>query len=492
MVPKRVTAAFWDNDLTTAHVLNVSSKGLCKDQMEKLGSDASAFGANIVPEKGYAFLHVITNGAGEYYGQNQNLDYFNEKEAAWTFPKPKKGIEKTARLKGGLKEYHKTYRQYGGVYRNHKNSRKIDPDTGKPFEKQGEIVDERYNEPMHRGEVIVKLPEARWGDVIEKVANGQPVCWSMGSSVPSETCSVCGNVAKTLKQRCPCLRADFHKIAEDGHVAFAINDETYYHDISEVGTNPAMKIAYTMEKVAATGMTPRKPEFTNLGLWLPMDVVKQMTTATEYKRYDLLQKLAKAEREAGEEVEELSDAFEEDDGQCMHIANMLKGLPLDEIFSATHKKNMLLSPKTFTVILIRNSKPGASDDEVERIASGVPSKLGNIFSQLLGNPDDVDEVCSDGHYCPHCSFPSIRTMSRLTDLSDELSVEPSAVRKRIIIKIVKGEPKKKMEKKACMPGSVEDRMATVLAKEYAKYQIAFLANTQGPYDFSSAVLAQNK
>jgi hypothetical protein len=310
-------------------------------------------------------------------------------------------------------------------------------------------------------------------------------------STPAEICSVCGNVAKTLKQRCPCLRADFHKIAMDGNVAFAINDETYYHDISEVGLNPAMKIAYTMEKVATSGMVPRKPEFNDAGLWLPMNVIKQMTSASEYARYDLLQKLAKAER-TEEPDADLSEALEEDDDECMRVADKLKGIPLDDLFSSLHKNHMMLSPKSFTVILIRNSKPGASDDEAGRIASGVPSKLRKIFSSIFSDPEEMEEVCSDGHYCPHCSFPNIGTVSKIRDLTDELSVEPPAIRKRIIIKIIRGGPEEKMEKKACRLSSAEDRIAGVVAKEYAKYQLAFLANAKGPYDFSNVVLAQNR
>jgi len=491
MIPKRSTAAFWDNELPTSQLLEVSSKGLSKDQLEKIGSDRHAFGSDIKPEKGFTFLHVITNGAGDYYGQNTNLDYFNEKEGSYTFPHPKKGIEKTARLKGGLEEFHKTYRKFGGVYRNHKNSRKVDPETGKPFEKQGSVADEWYNPTMHRGEVIVKLPTNKWTDVIDKLANNEIVTWSMGAAVPYETCGNCGNVAKKLKDRCPCLRADFHKIGEDGHVNFAINDETYYHDISEVGTNPAMKIAHTLEKVAASGMAPRKQEYNELGLWLPADVVREMATKEELHRYAILQKLAKAEKEDNPAREDIKEAVEKTDDEEKDISNKLSGIPLDELFSTLHSNQMLLSPKSFSVILIRSGKPGASSDEIENISNGVPDKLQNIFSSLLGSPEDTDEVCTDGHYCPHCKYPGVGNMAKVRDVSEDLSVKPEALRKKVIVKVIKGKSSEKMEKKACC-SPVEDRMAQVVAKEYAKYQVAFLAANKGPYDFSEVVLAHNR
>jgi hypothetical protein len=61
MFSKRVTAAFWDNDLSPSMMLKVSSFGPEKAQLQKIGSDITAFGLDIQPEKGFTYVHVITN-----------------------------------------------------------------------------------------------------------------------------------------------------------------------------------------------------------------------------------------------------------------------------------------------------------------------------------------------------------------------------------------------------------------------------------------------
>ena len=487
MLSKRSTAAFWNADLLTAHILGVTHRGADKSMLDKLGSAGTPFGSDIRPEKGYAFVHVITNGAGEVYGQNSNLDFFNESAGNWTFPNPRKGMQKTAQLKGGLKEYHKTYREHGGVYRNHKNSHKTDPSTGMPFEKLGSIADEQYNEDMHRGELIVKLATDKWSDVLHKIASEAPVCWSMGAAVPREICSMCGNEARKLSDRCPCIRGSFNKIAEDGHVAFAINDETYYHDISEVGTNPAMKIAYTLEKVAASGMTPHKPEFQAQGLWLPVDLMNKVAPKQESKRYTLLHKLAKKEKEVAPERADIAEGLSHSLDEEKDIADHCKGIPLDNLFGDLTKNKMLLPPRAFSVIVIRSCKPETADSEALQCASGVPDKLKSIFSDLLSSPSDTEDVVSDGHYqCPMCGGSSLS--SKMSPLKHLLSTEPEALKKRVVIRVIKGDPEEKIEKVAM--DSREDRWAQALAKEYAKYQLSFLAST-GSADLEETVLAQN-
>jgi hypothetical protein len=407
----------------------------------------------------------------------------------WEFPKPAKGIEKVAKLKGGLKEYHCTYMKYGGVYRHHRNSRKTDPKTGKPFEKQGEIVAERYNEPMHRGELILKLPDTKWGDVIEKLAEGNPVCWSMGSAVPVDICSNCGHASRSRKEYCDCLRYSLNKIAEDGSVTFALNDETYYHDISEVGTNPAMKIAYTLEKVASGNNVPRKPEFELAGLWLPTAVANQMLSRKAASKYTLLTKLAEEEKE--EKDTDGDDAFKREDSEENDIADKLKDIPLDELTSATAKEHMMLPPRSFALIVINSSKNPVTDGD--KVVNAVPSKLQDIFSKILSSPEDTEDVLEDGHYCPNCSFPDPSTSRKVKDLKGDLSLNPEHVRRRIIIKVDKGDkPETEVDKEAEALSATEDRMAEVIAKEYAKYQLALLASTKELGGCTGMVLAQNR
>lgn len=187
MIHKRVRASFWNSEGPAVHLLNIYSRGFDTDQLNKLAADESLKFKDIKPEKGYAFVHLITTGAGEYYSCNRNGDFFNEDSCTVSFPK---GLNKTAELDGGLKKYHSTFMKYGAVYRNHNNSKK----GATP---EGSIVMEMYNEPMHRGELVVKLPEDKWRDDLEKLASGGSIYFSMGCGVASDQCFVRDTLIET-------------------------------------------------------------------------------------------------------------------------------------------------------------------------------------------------------------------------------------------------------------------------------------------------------
>ena len=192
MITKQIQTAAWSWDRPALSLLNVYSRGLDKDQLHKIASDLSLASLSITPKKGCEYVHIITVGAGETFGSNSNADWFNERSRNFEFPYAKEASEKTGKLKGGLVEYHKTYREFGGVYKHHNNSRK-------GFNKEGSIVWETYNEPMHRGEVIAELPVEKWAEDLEKIANDEHVPFSMGCSVPFDRCSLCGQKNKTRK-----------------------------------------------------------------------------------------------------------------------------------------------------------------------------------------------------------------------------------------------------------------------------------------------------
>jgi hypothetical protein len=416
------------------------------------------------------------------HNSNSNGDYFNENACTYNFPHPARGIDKVAHLDGGLKKYHSTYTQMGGVYRNHRNSRKKDPATGNPFEKEGTIRAETYNDKMHRGELIVKLPDNKWGDVLEKLASGKPVFWSMAAAVPADICSYCGNKASSRAKYCSHLKNMMNKIAEDGHAIHAINDTTYYHDISEVAV-PAAKIAFTLEKVAS-GETCRKPELVEQGLWLPEHVVKRMVGAKGSNRYDMMQKLAKIEKIVKAvslpKEQDFSDAFTHSTGEEMNLADKLQGIPLEDLLSLTMSKKMLLPPRTFTIIVIRNAKP---PQEAERYLSepawldALPGKLSTIFSDLE-NSEELDDVLTDGSYSPCHSFPEKHSLSRIQALEPEMSLEPEPVRRRLIVKVIK--PSARIEKTASL-SPYGERLISAMSKEYAKYQLAFLEQAGEQY-----------
>jgi len=71
MIFKRSQTAFWDAGMPASHLLGVTSRGLDTSGMEKYAAASDDLRSQVKPEKGFTFVHVITNGAGEFYGSKR-------------------------------------------------------------------------------------------------------------------------------------------------------------------------------------------------------------------------------------------------------------------------------------------------------------------------------------------------------------------------------------------------------------------------------------
>ena len=285
MISKTVYPQQWFRDYPVAHLLDVHSRGIEASQLQKIAASEQTFGLEIRPEKGYGFLHLITMGAGERYGSNANADYFNKEARVAHIPKPCKGCSHELRLKGGLRKFHPTFMKYGHVYRDHRNSRH----KAAPL---GDIVCETFNPVMDRGELIVKLPEDNWRNELQKLARGEQVGWSMGTGVPADFCSICGNRAPTKKDYCYHMKFQKMAILDDGHQVFCYNDEPHFHDISCVSV-PADRIALTLQKVASGQPVALAVEEVP---YIPLRVIEKIGSEKEQERSRLLGKLAEIEK----------------------------------------------------------------------------------------------------------------------------------------------------------------------------------------------------
>jgi hypothetical protein len=466
MISKRYITGMDEMAFPGTSILEVSSKGIESAFMQKTAAKHCPLYKNIKPEKGYSFLHIITTGGGERYGANSNADYYNEVSRPFTFTSPAPGIQKTAQLAGGLKDYHCTYMQFGGVYRQHRNSKK-------GFQKEGTVVAEWVNPEMHRGEVIVKLEDEKWGEALQKLAKGEQVAWSQGSGVPYDICSNCGHKAKTRAQYCSCLKYNKLELDKEGRQIFAINDMPHFHDISEV-TVPADKLALTLQKVAA-----QRGTYTSLGqfiqestegLYIPLSLMHKLASKRELDRLTLLQKLAKVEKEikvnplgSAEDVAEAMQLSEEEEKD---VVKNVEGISLDKLLAGLDKKNMLLTPNTFIRIVI-----GKWPQDVDNVKN-FPGALQNVFEDMMED-GNLKDVLEDSSFTPCCNFPDTSVSNKLNGLSDLLSLDAEPVRKRVITITIAPKGKGSMSKEAQSGEPTEE--AKVLAREYAKYQLAFLA-----------------
>ncbi len=229
--------------------IKLASDGLRgNDRRELIKRSSHAF-ANLIDTvtigKDETPCHVIAMGATEAYGANRNGDGF--KEAA-------------------LIKFHPTFVKNAKNFRNHKNK-----DTKKCY---GNVKASHYNEEMKRVELLVtfynskeaadKRGELYAGDgVLEKVAKGDDIPWSMACRVPYDICSSCFNKAASRAEYCTedsCVspdgiqrggcRENLTKVAFDGHQLHVDNDRPDFFDIShliigdKMPGRPADRIAY--------------------------------------------------------------------------------------------------------------------------------------------------------------------------------------------------------------------------------------------------------
>ena len=214
--------SFYDPTEPTVQIINFDkSHGMIKAAAD---SQINNYVAQIKPEPSKVYLHILAMGAGEYYGANRNADLFNE---------------------DNLLKCHKTFETTGFVYRNHKNK---DPSIA-----LGKVIYSIYNHRMHRVELIVSIDRDRAPDVIDRIDNGDFPATSMACRTPSDTCSICGNVAHTRQEYCTHLRNELGRIYPDGRKVSAINDQPLtFIDISIV-VRPADVTSSVLQKVASEG-----------------------------------------------------------------------------------------------------------------------------------------------------------------------------------------------------------------------------------------------
>ena len=171
-----------------------------------------------LPDKDHYGVHLIAMGADEQYGPNKNFDGWPEKM---------------------LKRDHPTFVSHGNLYREHKNHH--------PRHAIGMIKASVYNEPMHRVELIVHGNKKKSEREYESIKAGKARSYSMSARVPFDSCSCCGNRAKSSALYCPHLKNQMGQyLPQFKKFAYAVNPEGKFFDISDV-ENPADRIAHYLE-----------------------------------------------------------------------------------------------------------------------------------------------------------------------------------------------------------------------------------------------------
>lgn len=206
-------------DYERAYLTKTASQGAYHPTIASYISNAKT-----IPGKTQILLTAL--GSGEYWGDNANGDYFPESELAHD----------------GDEFGYRTFMTHAKIYKHHVNKN--------PAAAFGDVPLSVFNPTFHRVELIVLLDNAKAPDIADQVENGLYPDWSMGTRIPYDVCSICGNKAPNMKFYCAHAKYLMGRIdPETGRKVFVRNYKPKFFDISYVLIG-ADRIAKTLRKVA--------------------------------------------------------------------------------------------------------------------------------------------------------------------------------------------------------------------------------------------------
>jgi len=309
------------------------------------------------PIRGKTQILLTALGAGEWWGNNANGDYF-----------PEQGLAHEGQDYG-----YKTFEYYAKIYKHHVNK---DPNAA-----FGDVVLSVYNPLFHRVELIVALDNLRAPDIVERIEHGDYPDWSMGCKVPYDTCNLCGNRAPTRKQYCDDLRYYMGRIPPGfDRPAYAINDYPKFFDISQVLIG-ADRIAKTHRKVAGV----RSYFYISSAL-----LAEKMAEAA--KVADMEKEIpAKTPPASIDNVRDLAGAITEVKAReaplPTEMLNRLGAMPLPSVMSTLAMLGILPKPQEFQrIVLVNFRQPQAADllDQQGQCFDPMSGKEGPAAESILG------------------------------------------------------------------------------------------------------------
>lgn len=161
---------------------------------------------NVKFDPDFVYLYVRGVSAGEYWGDNNNTDYFEEAELV------------------------KSYNTFmdAKVFKNHEN---------KEVEKSiGDVLTSEWDDTMKAAMLVIRVDKKIAPTITRGILTGVITDVSMGCKVGHVVCSICGAKAVSRKDYCEHLRnPDLRKkIQADGKKVYEINRDFRFHDISIV------------------------------------------------------------------------------------------------------------------------------------------------------------------------------------------------------------------------------------------------------------------
>jgi hypothetical protein len=463
--------------------IKMSSRGLRGADLDEFVKRASVQFidkmASMRLQPGEVPIHLIAIGSTEYYGPNRNGDGFSEQVN---------------------RDRHHTFKKFARWFRDHQNK---DISKGR-----GIIKESAYNGTMHRIELLVALNGTKEAadrngglvadEELEKMAKDEDIAVSMACRVSHDVCSSCVNKARSRDEYCGpemCkhggCKDNLAKTFDDGETLFVHNPDPTHFDISKV-FRPAERTGWVlgMAKAAADYQSLLKEAADKFGeergsaylseqlgvtppLWLLSDgpwtdprIVGQLKVAN-----DLIQMEDRAAAQAAPDA--YARVFvSEVQPLCTDAPDIRQGpFKLAHVVTALAAENCLLPLDSFLAML-------TGDANVKTAADAVAERLPGVFNRLASDPR-LEEELRTNPYMPGGPAPR-----RIKHWAIKHAAEWSLDRPRLVQRLQLStlrhtaplKSPRPMTKIALADNSDE------LAKQYALYQLGFLAARAGQPD----------
>jgi len=319
-------------------------------KMIKFASDdrISQFASEIKPEPGKIYVHILAMGAGEYFGANRNADYFPE---------------------DNLIKWHDTFRTSPAhIFKHHINKN--------PEIAIGQVLFSVYNDRMHRVEIIAWVDRDKGWDIVERIEKGEFPSTSMACHTPYDTCSICGNKARSRNEYCTHLRGELGKIHPDGTKTMALNDGPLkFFDMSFV-FKPADITSGVLQKVANVYIGGHTFGNANLGSAEAAELFGLSEKKAEIRKLSaLIKEVEGTVVSSNSSIKALLEKIKDPDEE---IIGLIEAYELDHVIHALAELG--ISPSvSFFAKLIGRKICGESVDGIEHLVAGlIREDAGNL------------------------------------------------------------------------------------------------------------------
>ena len=314
--------------------------------------EIAAYIEKATPIKDLVQVLLTALGAYDAWGQNVNGDRF-----------------RTESLKHEGPDYgYQTFETNSNYFLHHCN--------GNPSLAKGKVLKAVWNEKAKRVELVVGIDVNLDPEGVAMVDRGDDLTVSMGSKVPWDLCSICGNKAKTRAEYCDHLRYQMNQIDPASNMLVGA-DNTYpkFFDISRV-LIPADKTAHMWTKIASAANPLRGLSSADLAA-LPPGRIADLS---------YLSKVAEERRAYG--AEKL--------GRATKIAVSVKNADITKRIEVNVKpefKENLDKVIPPAKALLQASSPSVSPEAIERMHKA-QATLGHILSTfaVLAMEPKIDEL----------------------------------------------------------------------------------------------------